>query len=251
MKGKLYGVGVGPGDPELLTIKAVQILGKIDVIAVPESQKEKGSIAYSIVSPYLKKEVELISLTFPMTPNKELRENSRQNNAALIYQAVMSGRKVAFLTLGDPMFYSTFIYLAEHLNQSGIEIESIPGIPAFTASASRLVYPLVKGDESVCVISDFDEARMERITGEFNTFVFMKVSAYSREIGNWIRSNHFESGFFMVSRCGLPDEEITADISDLENGPVDYLSTVIVRKNNVKRSTHPEITALKSGGCLS
>lgn len=107
MSGIFYGIGVGPGDPELLTVKAINVIREVDVIIAPKTEKKEDSVALSIARPYLKKEVEIVKQVFPMVVNFEQSPDAWENNKDEILSLLKAGKKVAFLTLGDPMFYSS------------------------------------------------------------------------------------------------------------------------------------------------
>lgn len=227
MKGKFYGIGVGPGDPELLTLKAVKVLASIDVLAVPESKKETGSVAHDIARPYLKEGVEMLTLTFPMIRDEEAKAKIRRENALLIVDQINAGRNVAFLTLGDPMLYSTYIYLLENMTDLGIEIVSIPGIYSFSAISNLLNHPLVKGDESMAVISDFNLDEWPSLQS-FQTIVCMKVSAYSTELFEALKVTP-DRKLMMVTNAGKDTQTISYDVNDLKDG-VPYFTTVLLSK---------------------
>ena len=142
MSGIFYGIGVGPGDPELLTVKAIKAIEKVDVLIAPKTEKKDGSVALTVAKPYLKKDVEIVYQVFPMV--KGFAENSTdawESNKQEILKLLRAGKNVAFLTIGDPMFYSTYIYVFRLLENEGVEIQTIPGIPAFAAIGSQLGYP--------------------------------------------------------------------------------------------------------------
>lgn len=227
MKGKFYGIGVGPGEPELLTLKAVKVLADIDVLAVPESKKEGGSVAHEIASPYLKAGVETLTLTFPMIRDEVAKAKIRRDNAMLIVDELNKGRNVAFLTLGDPMLYSTYIYLIENMTDLGIEIISIPGIYSFTAISNLLNHPLVKGDESLAVISEFNKEEWPKLQS-FQTIVCMKVSAYSAELFEVLKTTP-DRKLLMVTNAGKSTQTISYDVEDLKDG-VPYFTTVLLSK---------------------
>jgi precorrin-2/cobalt-factor-2 C20-methyltransferase len=227
MKGIFYGIGVGPGDPELLTIKASKVLGEMDVIAVPESKKEAGSVALDIARPYLKHGVKTITLTFPMIRDELAKAEIRRNNAIRISSEIEAGHNVAFLTLGDPMLYSTYIYLLENMVESGIEIVSIPGIYSFSAISNLLNLPLVKGDESLAVISEFDPEEWTKLQS-FQTIVCMKVSAYSQPLFETLQTSPRRK-FLMVTNAGKDSQVVSLDMSDLQK-EVPYFTTVILSK---------------------
>lgn len=227
MKGKFYGIGVGPGDPELLTIKASKVLGQIDVVAVPESKKEVGSVALDIARPYLKEGVEIITLTFPMIRDEVAKAQIRRDNAMLITKEIKAGRNVAFLTLGDPMLYSTYIYLLENMGDMGIDIVSVPGIYSFSAISNLLNQPLVKGDESLAVISAFDVEEWPKLQS-FQSIVCMKVSSYAQSLYDALKSSPSIS-FLMVTDAGKASQTISTNIDDLL-GQVPYFTTAILSK---------------------
>ena len=228
---KLYGIGVGPGDPELITMKAVRILKDIDVVAIPVSKVEKESVAFNIAKPYLKKDVEVVKLNFPMIKDVQERDKYRRENADKVKLLILENKSVAFLTLGDPLFYSTFIYLFEYLKDE-VEIEIVPGIFSFSAISSKARVPLTKGDETLTVLTSFNEEKLQGlIENKFDTIVFMKVSSYSRELALFLEKNNLSKNFIMVSNYGMANEKVMTDISKLQSNNIDYLSTLILREN--------------------
>ena len=149
--GTFYGIGVGPGDPELLTVKAINTIKKVDVIIAPKTEKKEGSVALSIAQPY-KPDAKIVYQTFPMVKDFEDATNIFENNKNEIISLLNDGNNVGFLTLGDPMFFSTYIYVFRLLKDAGAKIETIPGVPAFLAITDYLNRPLVCGNEILTVI---------------------------------------------------------------------------------------------------
>jgi precorrin-2/cobalt-factor-2 C20-methyltransferase len=227
LAGIFYGIGIGPGDPDLITLKAVKILEKIDILAIPESKKEKGSVAYQIAKPFLKKNIETITLVFPMIIDEQKKEIIRKENAEKIKLEIDKGKNVAFLTLGDPMIYSTYIYLLENLKSNNILIQTIPGITTFSAISAKLGIPIVKGDEKFGVISSFDK-ETEKILELFDCLVFMKISAYKNELIKILKK--INRKFYLVSNVGKENEKIISDIGEFENEETTYFSTMILFK---------------------
>jgi precorrin-2 C20-methyltransferase len=227
MQGTFYGIGVGPGDCDLLTLKAVKALAQADIIAVPESTREGGSTAYDIARPHLKEDVEILSLEFPMIRDVAQREHFRRNNARLVAEQLNQGKHVAFLTLGDPMLYSTYLYLLEYLKQDGVEPVSIPGIYSFNAISNMLNLPLVKGDENMAVVCAIDEENWKSYQS-FSTLVLMKVSAYAPLLHKLL-SESSDWDFCMVTNAGKPTEVVSFNHNDLKDG-VHYFSTVILKR---------------------
>ena len=138
MKGKLYGVGTGPGDPELLTLKALRVIQEADIIAVPGEQPEK-SMAYQIVKGAYPKldEKNLMAVSMPMIREKEALRCAHDKAAERIRTELDQGKNIAFLTLGDPTVYSTYLYIHKRITAWGYETEIINGIPSFCAVAAK------------------------------------------------------------------------------------------------------------------
>lgn len=232
MSGIFYGIGVGPGDPELLTMKAVKAIKEVDVIIAPKTEKKDGSVALSIASQYLKKDVEIIYQVFPMVVKFEESTDAWEANKKEILELVRAGKKVAFLTLGDPMFYSTYIYVYRLLEHEGIDIETIPGVPAFCAIGSKLGYPLVEGNDILSIIpATADKEKIENVMAASDNVVLMKVYKNFDEMVDLLTENKMSKNSVMVSRCGLPDEEKIYDIEAEKDKKVNYLSTILARRN--------------------
>ena len=134
--GIFFGIGVGPGDPELLTVKAIHAIRQADVLIAPKTEKKDGSVALSIARPYLKPDVEIVYQVFPMVRDFAADTSAWQENKEEILALLRQGRNVAFLTLGDPMFFSTYIYIYRLLQHEDIAIETIPGVPPSRARAA-------------------------------------------------------------------------------------------------------------------
>jgi precorrin-2/cobalt-factor-2 C20-methyltransferase len=232
MSGIFYGIGVGPGDPELLTMKAVQAIKEVDIIIAPKTEKKDGSVALSIASQYLKKDVEIIYQVFPMVVKFEESTDAWEANKKEILELVRAGKKVAFLTLGDPMFYSTYIYVYRLLENEGIDIETIPGVPAFCAIGSKLGYPLVEGNDILSIVpATADKEKIEKVMAVSDNVVLMKVYKNFGEMVDLLAENKMSKNSVMVSRCGLPDEEKIYDIEAEKDKKVNYLSTILARRN--------------------
>lgn len=145
MAGKLYGLGVGPGDPELLTLKALRLIRESDIIAVP-GKEAKESVAYQIAAqayPEIEKKT-VIAVDMPMTKDKAALQASHRAGADLLEGYLKDNLQVAFLTLGDPTVYSTYLYLHRLVEQDGYPVEIVSGITSFCAAAARLNIGLVE-----------------------------------------------------------------------------------------------------------
>ena len=232
-KGKLYGIGVGPGDPELLTVKAVKAIEAADVIISPTKKMGKPSIALQIAKPYIKPETKLVVMDFPMlslsaereTLEKQWGENADQSQSMLNW-----GQNAVFLTLGDPMVYSTYSYVMEFLIDRGMEVETISGVPSFCSLAAHLNLPLTQGEESLGVVGMTQtEEEVDAVLDAHQNIVVMKVSANAKGLAKALRERHLEDYFVMISNIGMDSEKVTRDIADLEK-KVPYLSTVLIKK---------------------
>lgn len=227
-KGKLYGIGVGPGDSELLTLKAAKILSEIPVICSPRSAPDKESIALSIAGPIIEKRKDIEDLTvlepvFPMIEDSLTLEKHWDEAGELIAKFLDKGIDVAFITLGDPSIYSTFSYVQKRLENSYL-IEVIPGITSFAACASSIKKPLVEKDEVLIVIPKIKE-NLERLMENGDTIVLMKTSRNKKELENRINHQVREKEIFSVENCTMENEKIVNGF--LKNKP--YLSTTIVK----------------------
>lgn len=232
-KGKLYGIGVGPGDPELLTVKAVKAIESADVIISPTKKMGKPSIALQIAKPYIKPETKLVVMDFPMlslSAERETLEKQWSENADQIQSMLNWGKTAVFLTLGDPMVYSTYSYVMEFLLDRGMEVETISGIPSFCSLAAHLNLPLTQGEESLGVVGmTQSEDEVAAVIDAHQNVVVMKVSANAAGLAKALRDRHLEDHFVMITNIGMDSEKVTRDIADLEK-KVPYLSTVLIKK---------------------
>lgn len=237
-QGKLYGIGTGPGDPDLLTVKAVKALKSADVIYVPKS-KDQASTVLHIVGQYLPEGVQIDSLEFSMSRDKQERIKARMENAGVISQQLQAGKTIAFLTLGDPMLYSTYSYILEYL-KADCEVETIPGIYSFAAISSLLSIPLVSGNERLAVVTTFDD-QTEQIMATMDTVVCMKVSAYYDKLYAYL-SKAENYRFVMITDAGKAGQKVYESVDILKN-KVPYFSTVIFQREKV--------SAKSKGACIA
>ena len=232
--GKLYGIGVGPGDPELLTLKAVRVLGEADVVAIPKSKEESDSIALSIVKGSVDlSNKETLELMFPMTKDKEVLRKAREEAAAAICERLKAGKDVACITLGDPMFYSTFSYLIPLIKGKfpEVEIEIVPGISSVMASAALTVTPLTEADERLAVIpATYEQEKLRDILREFDTVVLMKVNRVFDKVLGLLEELGLKEKAVFIERCSGENQRVVRDLDSLKGEKLDYLSMVIVKR---------------------
>jgi precorrin-2/cobalt-factor-2 C20-methyltransferase len=212
-------VGCGPGDPELLTVKAVNAIKNADVIMCPTSKEGKPSIALSVVSSLIdqNKKPEIVNLVFPMTKDKDILENTWQKNSQIIAESVFSGKKVVYLTVGDPYLYSTWIYLHREISvkHPDINITVIPGIVSMFTFASKIGISLAEGAEKMAVIpSCYDLSKVKEIAKNCDTMVFLKDGRYFDQVINLLREAGFsKDSIFAIGQDLDTDKEIVKKLT--------------------------------------
>lgn len=232
MKGKLYGIGVGPGDKELITLKAINILKAIDILVCPENKKGQGSIAYEIVKDYVNKGARIMPITFPMVKDKDVINSFIYDNSLTIKEEIEKGNNVAFVTLGDPSNYSTYMYLIPLMKKFDIKVQTIPGITSYCAAACKVNKSLAMWDQNLCVypLTKNSSESLDEILDNNDNIVILKASSNSKLLGEKIIEKGLENKFILISKCGMEDENVHSDINKLINKEVPYLSTVIINK---------------------
>ena len=223
--GKLYGVGVGPGDPELLTLKAVRVLREADVVLVPDSVKADKT-ALHIASAYLQnKTVETV--TTPMVRDKAVVDAAYTAAADRICALLDQGRQVAFLTLGDPTVYSTYMYIHEKVLARGYDVEVVPGVPSFCAAAARLNLSLCQGSEPLLIVPASHGA--EGLLDVKANKVFMKAGKSILELQSQLRDRGLLDHAAMVENCSMENERVYPRFADLQEAS-GYFSLVIAKE---------------------
>ena len=243
MAGKFIGIGVGPGDPELITIKAVKALKTVDVICVPISREHKPSMALTMVKQIIderQKPAEILELVFPMTKDELNNRKLWVENAAIVAAKAKKGN-VAFITLGDPMLYSTFLYLYECVKETypEIELEIIPGVTSVSAAAASAKLPLAEKEEVVTIMpSDLNATLIEKTAKHADNIVFMKCAHHIKEFIPMLLKSGFtkNSTIALVKRCTLPEEKVlVGKLGEVNQWDIteDYFSVAIVKKSQV------------------
>lgn len=221
--GKLYGIGVGPGDPKLMTFKAVEILQTCSIIAVPKSG-EGDSLALSIAKPYIK-EQEILECYMPMTRDKEILEQNHEVVTRSIKGYLEEGKDVAFLTLGDPTIYSTYMYIHRRIVNLGYETEIIPGISSICSVAAALNDSLCEGCECLHIIpASYKESYLD-LKG---TKVLMKTGKSMERLKEELREKGLYKYAKAVECASMPDEKIHESLDTLEDSS--YFCVVVVKE---------------------
>ena len=225
-RGTLYGLGVGPGDPELLTLKAVRILREADVIAVPD----KGSgekTAFRIVQEYVADKTILTCVT-PMVRDQAVLDAAHDQIAADICALLEDGKNVAFITLGDPTVYATYMYIHRRVLSRRYEAVLVPGVPSFCAVAARLNTSLCEQSQRLLIVPASHKDMEDCLNVDAN-LVFMKAG---REIGA-LKEKLAEHGLLehasLVANCGMEGEQVWEHFADMPEN-TGYFSVVLVKK---------------------
>lgn len=238
MLGILYGIGVGPGDPELLTLKAVRVLKQVAHVFAAASSKNDYSLAFEIVREHLPANVPVDYLAFPMTFNSEHLEHAWQANCDKVVEILNQGKNVAFLTLGDPLTFSTFIYLRRKIHQRlpGVTIKTIPGITSFQTAAACANVPLAEGEEVFTVISGAKGGdRLKEVIAVADNVVLMKAYKQFHQILAQVDEAGLRDRCCFVSRCGLDGEIVERDFDKLVKlEQPNYLSLMIIKKRGLE-----------------
>ncbi|HZH60331.1 MAG TPA: precorrin-2 C(20)-methyltransferase [Metabacillus sp.] len=233
MVGTLYGLGVGPGDPELLTVKAFRKLKEAPVIAYPKKRKGSKSYAQRIIDVYITPgEKEMLGLVFPMTKDPVILEREWSNTVELVWEKLKTGKDVAFVTEGDPLLYSTFIHMMNLVKERypEVNIQTVPGISSINGAASRLGIALAEGDDHVAIIPARDDYEtMKKAIVENDCVIFIKVAKVMDLMLQILRELDLIEKASVVTKV-TSDEEIIWDIRELDRAELEYLTLMVVRK---------------------
>ena len=247
--GRLYLVGVGPGDPELMTYKAVRVLERTRVWVVPKARENGASSALQIASAMVGSVgKEVLEVRFPMKkirleqePDPEVRQGW-QEAARIVLERLEQGEDVAFPTLGDPGLYSTSFYLLntlqEMFQESGQEVpvSIIPGITAMAACSAQLHAPLGLGDDVLSVVpAAFDDTRLRDILLTADVVVLMKVFRRLPAVIELLDELDLTDKAVLLERCGMDDQRIYTDIREAADKELHYFSTLLIRKKQINK----------------
>lgn len=223
MTGKLYGVGVGPGDPELLTLKAVKIIKQCRFIAVPQS-KSGRQVALETCREYLT-DKEVLHLAAPMTYDDEKLNQAYSENAQRLAEVLNKGEDAAFLTIGDPSVYSTYTYVERIVKQMGFATKVIPGVPSFCAAAAEAGVPLCERDELLHIIpASYDEENHK--SNLQGNVVYMKSGKKLQKLIENLKEQNQLAESFLVENAGMKNQRVVMDLHNLPED-ISYLSLVI------------------------
>lgn len=230
-KGKLFGIGIGPGDPELLTLKAVKTIKGSDVVLAPRKNETDRSVALQIVEGAVDLSgKEVLAPVFGMADAEHSFSEYGRRASETVVGLLSQGKNVSFITLGDVSIFSTFFYMQEFVKNQGYEVEVIPGISSFSAGAAMAGIPLVLGMEGLIVLPTIGDAgKLSDAMGMFDNLVLMKAGRKMQLIASIMGEHHIDlSNATVISNVGMDNEYIGPMDVDRQYG---YFTTVIVKRN--------------------
>jgi precorrin-2/cobalt-factor-2 C20-methyltransferase len=239
--GRLYGIGVGPGDPELMTVKGARILSECRMIFVPISREERDSAALTIAAPFLNPDSRITELKFPMTTNRQALSEHWDEAAQKLADVLLEGHDCCFLTLGDPLLYSTYIYLLRHLRKKIPDLTAltIPGVNAFSAAAALTEFPVGEAKAPVTIIPTADDlAMVEQALERGGTVILMKIGKRLTKILDILDRHGLMDKAVFVARAGQKGQRIETDLRRLkaEDPEAGYLSILLVHAEGKRES---------------
>jgi len=237
---KLYCIGCGPGDPDLLTLKAINLIKNADIIYTPTAREGKPSVALSIVEKFINKGTEIHQLIFPMVKDfGKLKENWK-NNTLEITNSIRDGKKTVYLTVGDPSLYSTWIYIYKELieKHKDIEVEIVPGITSIFSFSAEIKTPIGEGEEIIGIVpACYDLERLKIAAKCCDTLIFLKDGRYFNSVIETLITSGFpeDSDIFIAQDVSTSGEALqNRKLSDLSKNPNEnndkYFSIMIAKK---------------------
>ncbi|WP_166245625.1 precorrin-2 C(20)-methyltransferase [Paenibacillus turpanensis] len=232
--GTLYGVGVGPGDPELITVKAYRYMRECPVIAYPKKRMGGKSYALEIVEMYCDPaEKEMLGLVFPMTKDPAILEREWNKTVELCWEQLQMGKDIAFVTEGDPNLYSTFIHMARLMQElhPEVPIRTVPGISSILGAAAQLGFPLADGDEQVAIVPATDDPEaMRKAIVDHDTVIFIKVAKVLDQMIAVLEELGLADKASVITKATSPYELVWRDVRELKGQELEYLTLMVVRK---------------------
>ncbi|WP_338884811.1 cobalt-factor II C(20)-methyltransferase [Xenorhabdus sp. TH1] len=240
--GKLYVMGVGPGASDLVTVRAARILSELDVIYTPTGKKGTKSLAHSIIEEYLSPNTHVCTYHFLMKADMSAKQAVWDEVAQNLKEEVANGRKVGFITLGDPMLFSTWVFLLQRLVSQQMTspswLEIVPGITSFSAIAAASAMPLAMEDQTLAVIAcTASEAVLEQALLNYDCIVLMKVYSRFPQISDLLQRHNLLEHALMMADATLPTEQCWHNLATLSFSEkermqkLSYFSTILVNKN--------------------
>jgi len=231
MSGKLYALGIGPGASDLITVRAARIVGQLDVLYAPAGRKGGDSLALSIVREYLGEHTEIRCTHFPMSADSAEKEAVWDEVAAALTAEVAAGKQVGFITLGDAMLFSTWVFLLQRIGRPDW-LEIVPGVTSFAAIAARTQTPLAMEQQSLAVVScTAPEDEIRQALANHESLVLMKVYGRFARIKALLSEAGLLDNALMMAEATLPGEQCWRQLADVQDDQkLPYFSTILVNK---------------------
>lgn len=236
--GILYGIGVGPGDPELLTLKGLRLLKSVPVVAFPAGVDGKSGMAQEIVAELLSSQQVQLPLKFPYVRDADVLIQAWHQSAEQVWEYLHLGQDVAFVCEGDVSFYSTFTYLAQTLQQLHPEVvvRTVPGICSPMAAAAALGVPLTMGAQRLAVLPAlYAVEELETALDWADVVVLLKISSVYEQVWAVLHRRGLLEHSWVVERATLPDQTIYKDLRDRPHLQLPYFSLAIVQVPSAKQ----------------
>lgn len=225
--GTLYGIGVGPGDPGLVTIRAVETIQSVPTVAFPVNSKGAASRAYDTVKQHIKDGTARLPLLMPMTKDQQRLARAHEAAAAALMEAARNGKDVAYLSLGDPLFYSTFGYLAERFPG---EVKVISGVAAMNACAAAVGLPLAAGDTPTVIVTGTAHRDLEAALDMGASIIIMKPRSLSRQSLDMLEARGAFERAHAAIELGNPQERILRNLDRHTASELPYFSIVWIKQ---------------------
>ncbi len=237
--GRVYVIGIGPGDPELMTVKAVKILTEVPVLCFPKGKEEGSSVAMSIVAGTISLDAkEIIEIHFPMKkiPVKDEAScdvsSKWEETVEIILGHVLKGKDIAFPTLGDPVFYSTFFYIHDKLLSllPSLQVTIVPGVSSMSASSASAGIPLCLGSERMAILPATYEEKLKETLLSFDTVILMKVNKVFDKILGLLEELGLVDSAIVVELASTDKQRIIKDLRSIKDENLHYFTTMIIKK---------------------
>ncbi len=231
--GTLYGVSVGTGDPELITVKGLRILQSCEVIAFPSGIDHRPGIAQNIIQSWLKPQQQILPLKFPYVQNEEQLQQAWKDAALAVWYYLQQGTDLVFACLGDISFYSTFTYLAQTLQQlhPEITVETVPGICSPMAIASVLGIPLTVNHQRLAILPAlYSIPELEVALDWAEVVVLLKVSSVYQQVWQILQRRNLLDSSWIVEKATFPEQKIYGDLSHYPQLDLSYFSILLINQ---------------------
>ncbi|MDJ0595307.1 MAG: precorrin-2 C(20)-methyltransferase [Pleurocapsa sp. MO_226.B13] len=232
--GRLYGVSVGTGDPELITVKGLRLLQQSEIVAFPAGMNNRLGIAQSIISDWLQPQQILLPLEFPYLRDPQKLRSAWQKAAHQVWQYLARGKDITFACLGDVSFYSTFTYLAQSLREIApeVQIETVPGVCSPMAIASVLKIPLTVNQQKLAVLPAlYSIEELETVLSWAEVVVLLKVNSVYQQVWRLLKEQNLLASSWVVEKATFPEQKIYDNLIDHPQLNLSYFSLMLIAKN--------------------